>query len=329
MEGAKVSILVPVYGVERYIEQCANSLFAQSYKECEFIFVDDSSKDRSLERLKIAIAEQPRLQSRIKVVELERNGGVAAARNAALDIATGDYIIFVDADDWIEHECVEHLVQRAEKESSDICNAWCSSVDNSGKEIHTPECWIGSRCSHLRAVLGQSHIVPNHIRGMLFRRSLFEDHALRFTPGVDFGEDYSLLPRLIYHAKRLSTLGRYLYKYRTENDSSYMNNIGKRQIESYVSAQRVVSDFIESLPEAAKYERALTLGRLNIKKWIFKRGANPTLYNKALFGSDKPTFAAPLLRLYNAAIDSGKAGRVKFMSIVINIPIYIRKRLYY
>ncbi len=323
---AKVSILVPLYGAERYIGQCARSLFAQSYKECEFIFVDDASKDRGLERLKVAVREFPRLRSKITIVELEQNGGVAAARNRAIESATGDYILFVDADDWIEPECVELLVQCAEGCSADICNAWCCNVDKNDRYTPTPERWIGSKEYHLRAVLAQSHIVPNHIRGMLFRRSLFTENALRFTPKVDFGEDYSLLPQIIYYAKKMTTLPKVLYMYRTENEGSYMNNISQRQIESYVQAQSIVSLFIESLPEAKSYAKALEMGRLNIKKWIFKRGAEPKPYNKALWGTESPKLRSPLLRLYNYAIDSQSAWRVKLLSVVVNLPLFIRKR---
>ncbi|MFI3316930.1 MAG: glycosyltransferase family A protein [Rikenellaceae bacterium] len=319
----KVSILVPIYGVEQYIEQCARSLFSQSYPHCEFIFVDDASKDGSLARLRGVAAEYKELEQQIKIVELPQNGGVATARNAALDAATGEYILFVDADDWVDCQIVERLVLRALETSSQICNAWCMSVTQSGKRKRTPANWLKGKNAHLKAVIEQSHIVPNHVRGMLFERELFERHNLRFTPRVDFGEDYSLLPQLIYHAQGLATLPEYLYFYRVENQGSYMNNISQRHIANYIEAQRIVSRFIGSLDDPTTFSYSLEKGRLNIKKWIFRRGADPRTYNQQLFDNPNPKIAWPLLRAYNRVIDSQAAPAIKFMSLVVNFKVLV------
>ncbi|MFR9504389.1 MAG: glycosyltransferase family 2 protein [Rikenellaceae bacterium] len=324
---SKVSILVPMYGVERYIRQCARSLFAQSYDNCEFIFVDDASIDRSLEQLKVEIASTPHRATQIRIIEQRINGGVAAARNTALDAATGDYILFVDADDWVEPELVDRLLQRASQTNADICNAWCESVTEHDERTPTPTIWLSGRHAHLRAILGQSHIVPNHIRGMLIRRSLLEDNALRFTPQVDFGEDYSLLPRALYYARKRSTLHEYLYQYRVENSGSYMNNIGERQVRNYIAAERIVSDFFNSTPSAKQLQRALTLGRVNIKKWIFRRGISPLTYDATLLRAEKIPAKYPLLRLYNSALNSCSSPLINLFSIVINLALFIRVKI--
>ncbi|MFI3332533.1 MAG: glycosyltransferase family A protein [Rikenellaceae bacterium] len=321
----KVSILVPLYGVELYIEKCARSLMEQSYENCEFVFINDASKDRSLERLKECLAHFPQRASQIKIVDLEVNGGVAAARNAALDNATGEYCLFVDADDWVDSEIVERLLLHTIECDADICNAWCASVGANGEYTTTPMRWLSSPEKHLKAILGQSHLVHNHVRGVLFRRSLFEENKLRFTPGVDFGEDYSLLPKLLYYSKRLTTLPFYLYFYRIENEGSYMNNIGERQIQQYIAASKIVKDFVESLPTASLYRRSLEVGQLNIKKWIFKRKADPKPYDELIFGELPPKIESPLLRLYNRAINGGNPMVVTMMSVVVNLPIYLQR----
>ncbi len=323
-----VSILVPMYNAERYIEQCAQSLFAQSYPHCEFVFVDDASTDHTLEQLRLTADQYAHRAEQIKVVELKANGGVAAARNAALDAASGDYILFVDADDWVDRQIVEMLVIRTIETQAQICNAWCMSVCIDDERIPTPVSWVGDRYSHLKAVLEQSHIVPNHVRGMLFERNLFETYSLRFVPKVDFGEDYSLLPQLIYHAERLSTLREYLYFYRTYNNDSYMNNIGERHIRNYVEAAILVDKFVMSLPDAALFRRSILLGQLNIKKWIFKRGAEAKRFDEALFGTTKPRIKDPLLSLYNKVINSGSAPLIKIFSGIVNLPLHIRVLFY-
>ncbi|MFI3323506.1 MAG: glycosyltransferase family 2 protein [Rikenellaceae bacterium] len=318
-----VSILVPIYGAEQYIRKCARSLFSQSYPHCEFIFVDDASRDRSLEELRMASLEFPQRAAQTKIVEMAENGGVAIARNTALDAASGDYILFVDADDWVEPQIVEELVVRAQATDADICNAWCMSVDASGRRYPTPTRWLRGELKHLQAVVAQSHIVPNHLRGMVIRRSLFEQNNLRFTPHVDFGEDYSLLPQLLYHARALSTLEKYLYLYRIENAGSYMNNIGERQIRNYTAAEAIVSNFVQSLPEAAELQRAVLLGSLNIKKWILLRGANPREYLPELTIPRKHL----LLRLYNVTTRHRLKQPSRLVGAIANLPDYLRSWL--
>ncbi len=320
---SKISILVPVYGAERYIDECARSLFAQSYTNCEFIFVNDASTDRSLERLRITAAEFPHLAAHIKIINLPHNQGVAQARNIALDAATGEYILFVDSDDWVDCEIVEKLLLRALETDASICNAWCESVDNNNCRQVTPMGWLSTPTRHIKAVLGQSHIVANHLRGMLIRREIFSAHNLRFTKGSDFGEDYSLLPQLLYYSKVLTTLTEPLYFYRTQNEGSYMNNIASRHILSYIEAQRIVANFIESLPNSSKFRYSLMLGKVNIKKWIFRRGVEAKQYDALLWGVDNPKINNIFLRLYNRVLDEKNKTLILLFSIIANLRLYL------
>lgn len=102
----KVSIIVPVYNVERYITRCVNSLIKQNYKNIEIILVDDGSQDKSAE----IIDKLSEADIRIQVIH-KKNGGVSSARNAGMDIAAGDYIMFVDGDDWVEPEYVSYFLE--------------------------------------------------------------------------------------------------------------------------------------------------------------------------------------------------------------------------
>ena len=101
----KVSVIVPIYNVERYIEKCVKSLMEQDYKNIEIILVDDGSPDRSADIIdRLALKD-----NRITVIHKE-NGGVSSARNAGMKVAVGDYIMFVDGDDWVEHEYVSYFL---------------------------------------------------------------------------------------------------------------------------------------------------------------------------------------------------------------------------
>ena len=116
----KVSVVVPVYGVEAYIGQCVRSLFSQTWDNCEFIFVDDGSPDNSISMLEsVLTTEFPQLQSSVKVLH-EPNSGLPCARMAGLAKAEGDYIIHVDSDDWVEPDYVRNLVEKAIDEGADV-----------------------------------------------------------------------------------------------------------------------------------------------------------------------------------------------------------------
>ena len=115
-----VSILVPVYGVEQYIERCARSLFEQTYPDIEYIFVDDCSPDKSIEVLKKTIDDYPQRKPNVRIVRHECNRGLAAARNTAVENCRTEFLMHVDSDDWIEMDCVERCVIKQQEENSDI-----------------------------------------------------------------------------------------------------------------------------------------------------------------------------------------------------------------
>ena len=116
----KVSVVVPVYGVEAYIGQCVRSLFSQTWDNCEFIFVDDGSPDNSISVLEGILAKEfPGQQSCVKIIH-KSNSGLPRARMTGLAEAKGDFIIHVDSDDWVEPDYVRNLVGKALDEGADV-----------------------------------------------------------------------------------------------------------------------------------------------------------------------------------------------------------------
>lgn len=113
-------MLVPVYRVEKYIERCARSLFEQTYSNLEFVFVDDCSFDQSIDILQRVIEDYPDRGGSVIIINHDNNRGLSAARNTLLDNATGDFISWVDADDWLESNAIELLVQKQQQTNSDI-----------------------------------------------------------------------------------------------------------------------------------------------------------------------------------------------------------------
>ena len=124
----KVSVIIPVYGVEPFIERCARSLFEQTLEDMEFIFVDDCSPDRSVEILNKVVSEYP--NRNVSVWKQSINCGVSAVRELALSKATGEYLGFCDSDDWVDSNMYKTLVETAEAQDADVvgCGFWEHSI---------------------------------------------------------------------------------------------------------------------------------------------------------------------------------------------------------
>lgn len=127
-EDIKVSIIIPVYGVEKYISQCLESVINQSYENIEIIVVNDGTKDNSMK-----IVEEYLLDERIKIINKE-NGGLASARNRGIEEATGEYIYFLDSDDWIEVNTIEVLVEESNNLDIIYSNFWYFDEKNQKKK---------------------------------------------------------------------------------------------------------------------------------------------------------------------------------------------------
>ena len=265
----KVSVLVPIYCVESYIARCATSLLEQTYKDVEYIFVNDCTSDASIEQLNQVLETYHERKSHVQIVEHEHNMGLAMARITALNAATGDAVIFVDSDDYVETTMVECLVAQMQHSGADIIDAGYSIVSNGSidKQFQPRHC---NNRSYLKTILCQN-VEPNRIWGRLIKKKLFEQNGISFTLGVNYGEDFSVLPRLLVNARR-SWVDECLYYYRDDNPQSYTNNITTQNAVSFLKAQQIVGEFFIKHPKGKDYALAMQLGWVNV--WRFARRFN-------------------------------------------------------
>ena len=171
-----VSLLVPVYGVEKYIRKCAVTLFEQTYKDIEYVFVDDCTLDNSIGVLKDVLKNYPE-RNNVKIIRHDRNRGLAAARKTALLAATGDYVIHVDSDDWVSVDMVAKLVEQARKSNADLvdCNYYHT---NNGSAVKSFKHYEGSTETYIKLMVSSTVLVDNRIWGRLMRRSLLIDNDI-------------------------------------------------------------------------------------------------------------------------------------------------------
>ena len=196
----KVSVLIPIYGVENYIAYCVTNLMEQTYKDVEYIFVNDCTPDASIDRLNQVLESYPERKSQVRIIDHEQNMGLAMARLTALNAATGDAVIFVDSDDYVAPKMVEMLVAQMQCSEADIIDAGFAIVS---KSTITKNCLPKHTNDkvYLKTILCQN-VEPNRIWGRLIKKCLFEQNNISFTPGVDYSEDFSVLPRLLVNARR-------------------------------------------------------------------------------------------------------------------------------
>lgn len=208
-----VSIVFPVYNKSEHLPTTLHSLLLQTYRDFELIAVDDGSTDGSgdfLDRL-------AKTDSRVKVIH-QPNAGVSAARNAALDRASGDYVVFADADDTVCPDWLEVLAKEAETSGADIVVSGFFSTDSNGKALDTvlpPEEgnitgkeFLGNFYAHQ-----SNHGLPGFGHGKIVRRDLIEKNNIRFTLGLKLAEDLDFFVRLYDKAETVRTVRYAGYNY--------------------------------------------------------------------------------------------------------------------
>ncbi|MBR5101619.1 MAG: glycosyltransferase family 2 protein [Muribaculaceae bacterium] len=272
----RVSVLVPVYGVEKYIERCAVSLFEQSYQDIEYIFVDDCSPDNSIAILESVIAKYPRRSNAIRILRHNENKGSGAVRNTALNAATGEAIFFVDSDDYITTNAVETLCNTMEESDADIVDAGFDTIKG-GKLQASQMPYHGSNDKYLKLMLCQN-LVSNRLWGRLIKRDLFVKHNIGFKLGIDYGEDFSVVPRLLYYGKR-TTANHVVYHYNNDNNTSYTNNISLKNIKSFINANSVVFNFFKQIDDSKRYSTPTDIGIVNVYRFIRRFDTDNQLEN--------------------------------------------------
>lgn len=256
----KVSIVVPVYRVEKYIEQCAVSLFEQTYDDLEFVFVDDCSPDHSREILQQVADSYPQRKEQVKIIRLPQNGGSGNARRVGVEQSTGEYISFVDSDDVAGKNMIELFVKKAKETHADVIDGAYAYLTDQGIGDTIPPS-SDKQQTYLRKLLLQ-YIVSHQIWARIIRRQFMMDQKIFFQPGVNQGEDYSITPRLLLKA-RWTTIPDIIYYYRIDRVGTFTNHLLPHHAVSYIKANGIVSEFFKQHDTTNTYTTALQIGLLH------------------------------------------------------------------
>lgn len=207
-----ISIIAPIYGVEKYIVEFAESILSQSYPHIEFIFVNDGTKDRSIELLEELITKKyEHLRPQIKIVHKE-NGGLPAARHTGLEAATGDYIYNVDSDDWLSEGSIEKIATKIAETSADVVYFNYVKEYPTRSSVKRERCYTSAeRPRYIRNMY--NHVSFGTLCNKCIRRQLFLDNTI-YVPKYGYAEDCYVSTQVVGYAKSIAYLDENVYHYR-------------------------------------------------------------------------------------------------------------------
>lgn len=242
----KVSVIVPVYNVEKYLPDSLDSLCNQTLKDIEIICVNDGSTDGSLNIL----SEYLNLDSRIKVID-KVNEGAAAARNAGMETAAGEYIGFVDSDDWVDADFYEKLYLEASSKNADIARApYKYSYKNYEKEEENLSPILKKRFNNNEELNVNEHSVV--IWNAIYRKEFLKNCNIMFFDELPCVNDVSFTARVTFHSRRtVPVIGTY-YHYR-QNVSNQLTTLSLKRVNNVIEANKITIDFLNSV-ESSKYD---------------------------------------------------------------------------
>ena len=182
-EQPSVTILVPIYNVEKWIEKCARSAFVQTYENLEYVFVDDCSPDKSVEILQRVVADYTHRAAKVRILHHDHNRGLASARNTLVDACTTEFLFHLDSDDWIEPTAIELLVKNQLETGSDIVTGEALLFKDGIEEPYLSR--FNNKDDVLTSFLKLE--LSHTVWGRLIRTSLYKDNKIKCIDGINFG----------------------------------------------------------------------------------------------------------------------------------------------
>lgn len=289
-ESVKVSVIVPIYNVEKYIGKCILSIIEQTYKNIEIILVDDGSLDDSGN----IADEYATRDNRIKVIH-KANAGVSAARNSGLDAATGDFVCFSDGDDYVMPYYVEHLLKLCLTDNADV--AYTVDMYTTFHNEHVAN-------SHVKVITPEDatenilcYKVPIGVYSKLFNREFLVKNNIRFLEDVYIGEGFNFNTACFQRANKVVMSNERIYFYRRDNEASAMTKFKEAKCQMALKAIDIIKANL--VLKSARIEKAWTFAHwhthFDMYCWIVNSNAihiNEELYKRCRSVAQKEALIA-------------------------------------
>lgn len=304
MSQPKVSIIIPVYNAEAYIERCATSLFEQTLDELEYIFIDDCTPDRSIEVMENTLARYPERREQVNIIRHAQNQGVSQSRQDGLDAATGEYVIHCDPDDWVELDMYESLYREAQRKNADM--VICDFFENTQRKERYISQNITSTSSEdiLNALLSQQ--LHGACWNKLIRRVCFDEYNISFPNDIIRWEDLYVICSLTLNDLNIVYEPKAYYHYDLySNEASIVRKPSQLGVESQI---RFCKHFENTPPRLLNnlYYCKIATKILMIQSELYSPEDAVTLFeevNKAFISDNKCKRLSPAAKLlYNCIL---------------------------
>ena len=240
----KISIIIPIYNTEKYLRRCLDSVCNQTFGDIEIICINDCSTDGSLNILN----EYAQKDNRIKIIDFKENRGVAIARNTGIDEAQGEYISFVDADDYVDLDFFEKLYNKAIKTNSKLV---VSNVQLETENLQKQNDYI---INDILKKIKDQPLYYNQLFWLgLYNSNLLKSNSIKFIENCIYGEDRLLPLKAAYYAKKIETVYDTFYHY-VRNSSSITKSLkNKKILQSFIFSLKNIFEFINNI-EISSYD---------------------------------------------------------------------------
>jgi len=298
----KVSILIPVYKAEKYIEQCIHTVLCQTYDNIEYVIANDATPDNSMAIVQKTISQHPERAQSVVIIENDSNHGIAYTRNKLLEKATGDYLYFVDSDDFIMSDTIEKLVNVAKQQKADIVR--CDYFQLSHGEVSIiKQCPFRNKEELLMQYIG-AWDSTQAMWQLLVHKDVFAKHALSFQADINACEDYLMTIKLLYFANSIVDIKEPLYYYRIDNVQSITRTNKIIFQNEMVASMEVTIDFLKEKDIYTIY-KCSALNRMFLCKQNY-------LINKKMRNIDKYLQICPESNTFYHSFNYNKQQQVLF-----------------
>lgn len=245
VEKSWVSILIPVFKVENYIERCVRSAFEQTYPNIEYIFCDDCSPDRSMEVLERMIKDYPERAAHVRIIRFPENKGLATVRNTLVDACQTEWLLHLDSDDWMERDAVEGYMECQSRTDADIV---CADLIKHYAHGENQILYIRSaqKEDYFQCILYNN--MYHNCWGKLIRTALYREHHVTIPEDCKKAEDWRVIIQLFHYADKIVTLPKVTWHYddyRPERISAVEQDNIERKYNDHMSSFQFVMAFLK------------------------------------------------------------------------------------
>lgn len=266
----KVSIIVPVYNVQDYIERCCNSLFGQTLLDIEYIFIDDASEDDSVNRINLVLNNYKQRKAQVHFIHHNKNLGTIVSRYDGIRIAQGDYIIHCDADDWIEKDMYEKMYNQASTQKLDIvrCDFCRDRTGESNYCKRLPEEIYADKFAIISKMMTGNDL--SSLCDKLVRRTIVQSPNI-MPPSHDMQEDMALAIQYIYFSQHIGHIPHAYYHYCFNENSVTREQTIEKTIKRFIDVTEnaaLISDFLYYNHLTPRFKQELVCFKLNARNHI-------------------------------------------------------------